>query len=67
MAAVHFQKRICSKVGPFGSLYGKVYRQKYSSELLVASKCQVSLAYAIGVAEPVMIEVDTFGTGKVCG
>ena len=31
-----------------------------------ASKCQVSLAYAIGVAEPVMIEVDTFGTGKVC-
>lgn len=32
----------------------------------VFSKCQVSLAYAIGVAEPVMIEVDTFGTGKVC-
>ena len=31
-----------------------------------SSKCQVSLAYAIGVAEPVMIEVDTFGTGKVC-
>lgn len=31
-----------------------------------ASKCQVSLAYAIGVAEPVMIEVDTFDTGKVC-
>ena len=26
----------------------------------------MSLAYAIGVAEPVMIEVDTFGTGKVC-
>ena len=25
-----------------------------------------ALAYAIGVAEPVMIEVDTFGTGKVC-
>lgn len=24
------------------------------------------MAYAIGVAEPVMIEVDTFGTGKVC-
>lgn len=26
----------------------------------------MSLAYAIGVAEPVMIEVDTFDTGKVC-
>ena len=25
-----------------------------------------SLAYAIGVAEPVMIEVDTFDTGEVC-
>ncbi len=32
----------------------------------LASRCQVSLAYAIGVAEPVMIAVDTFGTGKVC-
>ena len=31
----------------------------------VASKCEVQLAYAIGVAEPVSILVDTFGTGKV--
>ena len=30
-----------------------------------ASKCQIELAYAIGVAQPVSILVDTFGTGKV--
>ena len=31
----------------------------------LADKCQVQLAYAIGVAEPVSILVETFGTGKV--
>ena len=31
----------------------------------LAAKCQVQLAYAIGVAQPVSILVDTFGTGKV--
>ena len=31
-----------------------------------AGRCQVSLAYAIGVAQPVMVQVDTFGTGKIC-
>ncbi len=31
----------------------------------LASKCEVQLAYAIGVAEPVSVLVDTFGTGKV--
>ncbi len=31
----------------------------------IAEKCEVELAYAIGVAEPVSILVDTFGTGKV--
>ena len=31
----------------------------------IASKCEVQVAYAIGVAEPVSIYVDTFGTGKV--
>ncbi len=30
-----------------------------------ASRCEVQLAYAIGVPEPVSIHVDTFGTGKV--
>lgn len=31
----------------------------------VASKCQIQLSYAIGVAEPTSILVDTFGTAKV--
>src|SRR6186713_2599795 len=31
----------------------------------LASKCEVQLAYAIGVAEPVSIMVDTFNTGKI--
>ena len=31
----------------------------------IADKCQIQLAYAIGVAEPVSVRVDTFGTGRV--
>ncbi|HCO62105.1 MAG TPA: methionine adenosyltransferase [Clostridiales bacterium] len=31
----------------------------------LAERCQVQLAYAIGVAHPVSVRVDTFGTGKV--
>ena len=31
----------------------------------VASRCEIQLAYAIGVARPVSIFVDTFGTGKL--
>lgn len=31
----------------------------------LASECQIQLAYAIGVASPVSIRVNTFGTGKV--
>jgi S-adenosylmethionine synthetase len=31
----------------------------------LASKCLVQLSYAIGVAQPTSIMVDTFGTGKV--
>ncbi|MTI88853.1 MAG: methionine adenosyltransferase [Balneolaceae bacterium] len=31
----------------------------------LADECQVQLAYAIGVVEPVSINVDTFGTGKM--
>jgi S-adenosylmethionine synthetase len=31
----------------------------------LADRCQVQLAYAIGVAHPVSVRVDTFGTGKV--
>ena len=31
----------------------------------IANKCEVQLSYAIGVAEPTSILVDTFGTGKI--
>ena len=31
----------------------------------LAARCQVQLAYAIGVAQPVSVRVDTFGTGKL--
>jgi len=31
----------------------------------LAERCQVQLAYAIGVAEPVSVSVDTYGTGQV--
>ncbi len=31
----------------------------------LASRCEVQLAYAIGVAEPVSVSVDTFGTNKI--
>ncbi|MBD3377708.1 methionine adenosyltransferase [candidate division KSB1 bacterium] len=31
----------------------------------LATKCEIQVAYAIGVAEPVSIFVDTFGTGKI--
>ena len=30
----------------------------------IASKCEIQLSYAIGIAEPTSISVDTFGTGK---
>ena len=45
------------------------YMARYVAKNLVAAglarRCQVELAYAIGVSEPVSIVVDTFGTGKV--
>jgi S-adenosylmethionine synthetase len=31
----------------------------------LAQRCEVQLAYAIGVAEPVSVSVDTFGTNKI--
>lgn len=45
------------------------YAARYVAKNIVAAgladKCEVQLAYAIGVAKPVSISVDTFGTGKV--
>lgn len=31
----------------------------------MAKRCEIQLAYAIGVAQPMSIHVDTFGTGKL--
>ena len=45
------------------------YAARYIAKNIVAAKlatkCQIQLAYAIGVAQPVSIRVDTFGTGTV--
>ncbi|MCB9362539.1 methionine adenosyltransferase [Candidatus Woesearchaeota archaeon] len=45
------------------------YAARYIAKNIVAAKlatrCEVQLAYAIGVAEPVSVKVDTFGTGKI--
>jgi S-adenosylmethionine synthetase len=30
-----------------------------------AKKCEIQLSYAIGIASPISIYVDTFGTGKI--
>ena len=45
------------------------YAARYVAKNMVAAgladKCEVQLSYAIGVAHPTSIEVDTFGTGKL--
>ena len=45
------------------------YASRYVAKNIVAAgladKCEVQLAYAIGVARPVSVRVDTFGTGKL--
>ena len=45
------------------------YAARYVAKNIVAAgladKCEVQIAYAIGVAKPVSVMIDTFGTGKV--
>jgi S-adenosylmethionine synthetase len=45
------------------------YAARYVAKNIVAAgladKCEIQLAYAIGVAQPVSINVDTYGTGKI--
>ena len=45
------------------------YAARYVAKNVVAAgladKCEIELAYAIGVAEPISVFVDTFGTGKI--
>ena len=58
-----FSGKDCTKSRPFCSL-----RSTYVAKNIVAAgladKCEIQLSYAIGVAEPTSIMVDTFGTGK---
>ena len=45
------------------------YAARYVAKNIVAAglakKCEIQLAYAIGVARPVSIMIDTFGTGRI--
>ena len=45
------------------------YMMRYVAKNIVAAgiadKCEVQVAYAIGVAKPLSVMVDTFGTGKI--
>jgi S-adenosylmethionine synthetase len=45
------------------------YAGRYVAKNIVAAgladKCEIQLSYAIGVAEPTSISIETFGTGKV--
>jgi S-adenosylmethionine synthetase len=45
------------------------YMARYATKNIVAAgiadQCQIQVAYAIGVAEPVSLNVNTFGTGKI--
>ena len=47
------------------------YAARYVAKNIVAAgiadKCEIQLSYAIGVAHPTSIMVDTFGTGKLDG
>ncbi|MBI3077291.1 MAG: methionine adenosyltransferase [Deltaproteobacteria bacterium] len=47
------------------------YMARYIAKNLIAAgladECEVQIAYAIGVAEPVSVMIDTFGTGKLPG
>lgn len=53
-----------SKVDRSAAYYGR-YVAKNIVAAGLADKCEIQVAYAIGVAQPVSILVDTFGTGKI--
>lgn len=59
-----FSGKDCTKVDRSAA-----YAARYAAKNIVAAglayKCEVALSYAIGVAEPTNINVDTFNTGKV--
>lgn len=59
-----FSGKDCTKVDR-SAAYAARYVAKNMVAAGLANKCEVQLSYAIGVAHPTSIEVDTFGTGKL--
>ena len=59
-----FSGKDCTKVDR-SAAYVARYLAKNIVAAGLADKCEIQLSYAIGVAEPTSIMVDTFGTGKI--
>lgn len=59
-----FSGKDCTKVDR-SAAYAARYVAKNIVAAGLAKKCEIQLSYAIGVAQPTSIMVDTFGTGKV--
>ena len=59
-----FSGKDCTKVDR-SAAYAARYVAKNIVAAGLADKCEIQLSYAIGVAQPTTIMVDTFGTGKV--
>lgn len=59
-----FSGKDCTKVDR-SAAYAARYVAKNIVAAGLADKCEIQLSYAIGVAQPTSIMVDTFGTGKV--
>ncbi len=59
-----FSGKDCTKVDRSGA-YAARYVAKNIVAAGLAEKCEIQISYAIGVAQPTSINVDTFGTGKI--
>ena len=59
-----FSGKDCTKVDRSAS-YAARYVAKNIVAAGIADKCEIQLSYAIGVANPTSVMVDTFGTGKI--
>ena len=60
-----FSGKDCTKVDRSAGIYAARYVAKNIVVAGLADKCEIQLSYAIGVAHPTSVMVDTFGTGKV--
>ncbi|MCR5311553.1 MAG: methionine adenosyltransferase [Lachnospiraceae bacterium] len=59
-----FSGKDCTKVDR-SAAYAARYVAKNIVAAGLAKKCEIQLSYAIGVAQPTSVQVDTFGTGKL--